>query len=151
MALPDEMRNFLMSDLDAGREFVMSQLMNQQAPGDRHFEQDRNGVLRYLDNGQPVFPDVETQPEPGFDPIVTGETAAALGLDPTKAWQQAPDGQWKQAGTSGVNVTTNVGGEGSRFGEQLAGALGDDFVDQRNAALQAVQSLTDGTAWLTTS
>ena len=142
MALPDSMRNFLMSDLDASREFVMSQLMNQQGTADRPFEQDRNGVLRYLDNGQPVFPDVETQPEPGFDPIVTGETAAALGLDPTKAWQQAPDGQWKQAGASGVNVTTNVGGEGSRFGEQLAGALGDDFVDQRNAALQAVQSLT---------
>lgn len=36
-----------------------------------------------------------------FGPIVTGDEAAALGLDPTRAWQIGPDLQWHQAGGTG--------------------------------------------------
>ena len=51
----------------------------------RKYEKDPNGVLRYVDTGEPVFPDVETAPKPA-KPLIGAESMArvAAGLPTAK-------------------------------------------------------------------
>lgn len=72
------------------------------------------------------------QPEEQFRQIAPDEVAQR-GLDPTKSWQVGPDGRVYEVGNSGVNVTTNVGGEGDpyqkKFWESMAAADAKSFTD----------------------
>lgn len=49
---------------------------------------------------------------------ITGPDAAAIGLDPSKAYNVGPDGKIAPIGDSGVTVNNNMGGD--KFGEEFA-------------------------------
>lgn len=49
---------------------------------------------------------------------ITGPEAAAIGLDPSKAYNVGPDGKIAPIGDSGVTVNNNMGGD--KFGEEFA-------------------------------
>lgn len=49
---------------------------------------------------------------------ITGPDAAAIGLDPAKAYNVGPDGKIAPIGDSGVTVNNNMGGD--KFGEEFA-------------------------------
>lgn len=49
---------------------------------------------------------------------ITGQDAAAIGLDPSKAYNVGPDGKIAPIGDSGVTVNNNMGGD--KFGEEFA-------------------------------
>lgn len=49
---------------------------------------------------------------------ITGQAAADLGLDPTKAYNVGPDNKIAPIGDSGVTVNNNMGGD--KFGEEFA-------------------------------
>lgn len=49
---------------------------------------------------------------------ITGQAAADLGLDPTKAYNVGPDGKVAPIGDGGVTVNNNMGGD--KFGEEFA-------------------------------
>lgn len=113
LGLPEDQRRVLeMVGPEGGLEFIAERLMQQPAG-------------------------------PEFGPIITGSEAQTLGLDPTKAYQQEANGEWHQVGGSGVNVTVpvTVGGEGTPFGDTVGEGLGQQFLDQRETALQATESL----------
>lgn len=62
------------------------------------------------------------QPD-SYGPIVTGEEAKALGLDPAMQWQQnTKTGKWEKPGGAGINIQTVPSEVGARV------ALGDDFL-----------------------
>jgi len=62
------------------------------------------------------------QPE-SYGPIVTGDEAKALGLDPTMQWQQnLKTNKWEKPGGNGINIQTVPSEVGARV------ALGDDFL-----------------------
>lgn len=88
--------------------------------------EDERRVLRMVGpeaGAEAVFNMLSAQPEgPEFGPIITGEQALAMGLDPSKAYQQEANGEWHQIGGGGVNVTVPVavGGE-PEFGTIPAG------------------------------
>lgn len=64
---------------------------------------------------------------------LTPDEITLRGLDPTKSWQIGPDNRVYEVGNSGVNVTTNVGGEGDpyqkKFWESMAAADAKSFTD----------------------
>lgn len=68
-----------------------------------------------IDNrtGQPIY----QAPAQNFRQI-TGPDAAALGLDPAKAYNVGPDGKVAPIGDAGVTVNNNMGGD--KFGEEFA-------------------------------
>jgi hypothetical protein len=62
--------------LDRARlDFEMQE--NANATPERKTEKDQNGVLRYIDTGEPVFPDVETAPETA-KPLIGSEAMARV-------------------------------------------------------------------------
>ena len=75
--------------------------------------QEINGQLvQMTPQGPQVIGDYRTAEAPYQ--TVSGETAAALGLDPKNAYNVSPDGKITQIGGGGVTV--NMGGEGQRMG-----------------------------------
>lgn len=68
-----------------------------------------------IDNrtGQPIY----QAPAQNYRQI-TGPDAAAIGLDPAKAYNVGPDGKIAPIGDSGVTVNNNMGGD--KFGEEFA-------------------------------
>lgn len=67
--------------------------------------------------------DLASRPEPieSWGRIISGEEALALGLNPEHAYQQGPDGEWKQIGGGGTNIYT---GDQSRIsGRGLSGRV----------------------------
>lgn len=68
-----------------------------------------------IDNrtGQPIY----QAPAQNYRQI-TGPDAAAVGLDPAKAYNVGPDGKIAPIGDSGVTVNNNMGGD--KFGEEFA-------------------------------
>lgn len=74
--------------------------------------------------------------------VVTGDEAAALGLDPTKAYNRGVDGKVTAIGGSGVTV--NVGPNGSKFTEEsdkLAAQRFGDIVTEGQGALRLMGDL----------
>lgn len=62
-----------------------------KSPGNRPTEEDQNGVLRYLDGAkEPVFPNVETIPEPA-DPLFGAEAMARVAVGLPNAKQAVSD------------------------------------------------------------
>lgn len=62
------------------------------------------------------------QPD-SYGPIVTGDEAKALGLDPTMQWQQnTKTNKWEKPGGAGISIQTVPSEVGARV------ALGDDFL-----------------------
>ncbi|MBO6507984.1 MAG: hypothetical protein JJ979_05795 [Roseibium sp.] len=76
---------------------------------DRKVIEGADGFKYYQDTGERVLPNVEV-PQEQYRTI-TGEEAAALGLDPSKGYNVAPDGKVSQIGGQGTNVTVNTGGD----------------------------------------
>lgn len=72
-----------------------------------------NGAVIDNRTGQPIY----QAPAQNFRQI-TGPDAAAIGLDPSKAYNVGPDGKIAPIGDSGVTVNNNMGGD--KFGEEFA-------------------------------
>jgi hypothetical protein len=60
------------------------------ATPERNTEKDQNGVLRYIDTGEPVFPDVETAPE-AAKPLIGSEAMARVTAGLPNAKQAVED------------------------------------------------------------
>jgi hypothetical protein len=72
-----------------------------------------NGAVIDNRTGQPIY----QAPAQNYRQI-TGPDAAALGLDPAKAYNVGPDGKVAPIGDAGVTITNNMGGD--KFGEEFA-------------------------------
>lgn len=72
-----------------------------------------NGAVIDNRTGQPIY----QAPAQNYRQI-TGADAAALGLDPAKAYNVGPDGKVAPIGDAGVTVNNNMGGD--KFGEEFA-------------------------------
>lgn len=69
--------------------------------------------------------------KPAYSQIISGPQAQQIGLDPSKAYQQGPDGKWQQVGGSGVNVSINTGNGG------VADATSKAYAEKHGALLAA--------------
>ena len=103
-----------------------------QAPGDREMREDQNGVLRYVDTQEPVFPGVEQVAEPGFRMLSGKEVEALIGqgtaLDPTRPYKiNLETGELSVLGgpTTGLRVVSD--GQGGVTLEQGPGVTGGDL------------------------
>lgn len=72
-----------------------------------------NGTVIDNRTGQPIY----QTPAQNYRQI-TGQDAAAIGLDPSKAYNVGPDGKISPIGDSGVTVNNNMNGD--KFGEEFA-------------------------------
>lgn len=100
--------------LEKGR-LELEALRNPPAP-ERKIIKGADGFQYYQDDGSRVLPDVQLPEKPKFS-TVTGEEAAAIGLDPAKSYNIAPDGKISQIGGNGTNVTVNNGGQDAGWGK----------------------------------
>ncbi|ARO14436.1 flagellar rod assembly protein and murein hydrolase [Ketogulonicigenium robustum] len=75
--------------------------------------------------------------------LVTGDQAAAMGLDPAGAYNLGRDGKVSAVGGGGTNVTVNNGGEidQGKLYETLDKAIGDQFAGQITTGVQAQRNL----------
>ena len=80
-----------------------------------------------------------------YGPILTGEDAQALGLDPTKAWQQSPEGQWKQVGDNPL-VAIDLGSTGAERPEIGTPEAGMQYVWDEPSQSYVAQEIPGGVA-----
>lgn len=112
--------------------------------------QEINGQLVQMGaNGPEVIGDFRTA-EPGFTTL-PAEAAAQIGLDPSKVYQQGPDGRISEIGGGGVSVTNVMPGQ-DKFDEAFAKGDADALaaisdagtLAQRNfARLEQLETLFD--------
>ena len=125
------------------QNLIAERLFAQSAPVNLQTFQGHDGTV-YSFNPQTgqATPLTEAAPAPQGFRQITGQEAAALGLDPSKAYNVGPDGKISSIGDSGVTV--NVGGApgdgdlrkklSEKEGEQWAGLLDAGMVSAGSQA-----------------
>lgn len=93
------------------QNLIAERLFAQSAPVNLQTFQGHDGTV-YSFNPQTgqATPLTEAAPAPQGFRQITGQEAAASGLDPSKAYNVGPDGKISEIGGSGVTVNNNMGG-----------------------------------------
>ncbi|MEO1140747.1 MAG: hypothetical protein AAFW66_00135, partial [Pseudomonadota bacterium] len=121
---------------DPLRQLQIQKLQNEvNARPERKIIKGADGFQYYQDNGERVLPNVQA-PEPETFTQVTGDDAAAMGLDPAKAYNIGPDGKVSQIGGNGTNVTVNNGAS-SKFQETVDKKLAEQYISIQEGGQQA--------------
>ncbi|WP_449043722.1 phage tail tip lysozyme [Paracoccus versutus] len=105
--------------LDEGRRSVLGALMQQRMAQQNAVWEQQQAMqdpyrMAQLEQIQLQNEALRNPPAPERFETITGEQAAAMGLDPKSAYNIGPDGKITQIGGGGVTV--NMGGEGQRMG-----------------------------------
>lgn len=105
----DDMREYQFA-VQQGFPGTFQEWQNPAGATTREMREDANGILRYVDTQDPVFPGVEPAPEPGYRPLTDPAERLERGIaaDDTRPYQISPSGQVSPIGGSGVTINNGT-------------------------------------------